>query len=153
MGEASKQMTILDDPVEVHFENDYVTLYWNPGLRAVGTWFRPAPFGDGWDGVNTIRAALEGGLELIERHGATRWIADTREMAVMPAEAQRYAADDWWPRALDAGFRWLAILLPKSSMAKLAIDESTAPSAQNPDSETRYFASVEAAKEWLRCMP
>ena len=144
------QATILGDPVEIRFDNKYVTLYWNPSLRAVGTWFRPADFGDGWDGVSTIQQALEGGLELIREHGATRWIADTREMPVMPAEAQEWTATNWWPRALDAGFRWLAILLPQSTMTKLAIDESVAPSNESPDSETRYFGDVDQAKAWLR---
>lgn len=147
------QAIILGNTVDVHFENPYVTLYWNPDLRAVGTWFRPAEFGGGWDGVKTIQLALDAGLEIIRSQRATRWIADTREMAVMPAEAQQWCAEDWWPRALSEGFRWLAILLPKSTMAKLAIDESLAPSDEHPESETRYFGDIEAAKAWLRSKP
>jgi len=148
-----QQAIILGYSVDVHFENPHVTLYWNPELRAVGTWFRPAKFGDGWDGVKTIQQALDGGLDIIRAERATRWIADTREMAVMPAEAQRWCAEDWWPRALAEGFRWLAILLPQSTMAKLAIDESVAPSDEHPESETRFFSNIEAAKTWLLSKP
>ncbi len=149
----STQAVILGHRVDVHFENEYVTVYWNPDLRAVGTWFRPAEFGDGWDGVETIRLALDTGLDIIREHKATRWIADTRAMAVMPAEAQRWCGEDWWPRALAEGFRWLAILLPESTMALLAIEGSVTASDEHPESETQYFGDIEAAKAWLLAKP
>ena len=147
MSAATKR--ILDEPVDVYFENEFVTLYWNPRLRAVGTWFRPAPLGEGWRGTETIKLALEKGLDLIREHKATRWIADTRDMPVMPPEAQAWCTEDWWPRALEAGFRWLAILLPNSIIAKLAIDEAIAASVEHQESESRYFGSADAAKAWL----
>jgi hypothetical protein len=145
--------TILNDQVEIYFENAHVTLYFNPNLHAVGTWFRPAALGAGWNGTETIKLALEKGLELIKEKRATRWIADTREMPVMPPDAQQWCTEDWWPRALSAGFRWLAILLPGSILAKLAIDEAIQASMEHAESETRYFGTVEGAKEWLCSKP
>lgn len=144
---------ILGDPVEVQLETSHVTLYWNPSLRAVGTWMRPAKFGENWDGHAAIKLALEGGLELIRTHGATRWIADTREIPVMSAETQQWVVDSWWPRALEAGFAWLAILLPRSTMAKLAVDGALPSSDPSATYETRYFAEPDEAKAWLRSKP
>ena len=138
---------------EIHFENEHAKLFWIPDLRAVGGVFLPAEFGEGWDSVQTIKLVLDAGLEIIRKERATRWLSDTREMAVMTAEAQRWCTEDWWPRALAAGFRWLAVLLPQSTMAKLAIDESVRPSDEHAESETRYFSDVEAAKAWLLSKP
>ena len=146
----SNDAIILGDRVSIAFENKHVTLYWNPELQAIGTWFRPEEFGESWDSSETVKQALEGGLELIREHGATRWIADTREMPVMSAQTQQWVVEQWWPRAFAEGFRWLAILLPQSTMAKLAVDEAVATAEDSPSHETRYFGEVDAAKAWLR---
>lgn len=145
-----KTQDILGDRVEVHFENKWVVLFWNEEERWVGTWWKKATLGSSWAASETVPESLEKGLELIVAKKATCWLADCRDMAVMPPGVQQWTAENWWPRALEAGFRWLAILLPKSVITKMAIDASIQPSNESQVSETRYFGEVDEAKAWLR---
>ncbi|HVJ92515.1 MAG TPA: hypothetical protein VM580_22090 [Labilithrix sp.] len=144
------KQTIFGDVVEVSFENRFVILYWNEAEGWVGTCWKKVRLGDDWTAANTVRESLELGLDLIRKKGTSRWLSDSRDMAVMPPDVQEWLTGDWWPRALSAGFRWLGILLPQSALAKMAIDVTLPEGEEGPQSETRYFAEVDAAKSWLR---
>lgn len=147
-----KTQVILGDSVEVHFENRYALVYWSSAHQCVGTWWKKAEFGEDWAGSDTVKESLDKGLELVRAKHATRWLADCRDMAVLPPDIQKWLIDDWWPRALAAGFRWLALLLPKSTITKMAIDVSLRPSREAVQSETRYFGDVDEARAWLQAV-
>jgi len=145
-----KRREILGEDCEIYLENPYVVMFWIERIRTIGGVWKQAPLGADWNGLATIQECLEVGLRIIREKNATRWVTDTRHMAVMPPEAQRWTTENWWPRALDAGFCWLAIVMPKSVIAKMAIDRSLAPSEEH---ETQYFGSVEEAITWLCTKP
>ena len=71
-----------------------------------------------------MQEVLDRGLALMQAKATNRWLGDTRDMPVMPPESQTWANEVWWPRALDAGFRWLALVVPRSTLARMAMEQS-----------------------------
>lgn len=145
-----KRREFQGESCEVYLENPHVVLFWIESIRAVGGVWRQAPLGADWNGLATIQECLDVGLKIIREKQANRWITDSRNMAVMAPEAQRWTTENWWPRALDAGFQWLAIVMPKNVIAKMAIDRSLAPSQGH---DTQFFGSLDEAITWLRTKP
>jgi len=144
-----KTTVIEGDEVELHFETPYVILYWDARNGWVGSRWKRIALGDNWQGFELMQELLDRGLDLMQAKGSSRWLGDTRESPVITPETQRWTNAVWWPRALDSGFRWLALIVPRSTLAQMAIEQSTRWSQQDGRSELRYFETREAAKEWL----
>lgn len=145
-----RQVVTVFGACEVYLDNPYVMIGWLESCRAVAGIWKKAPLGVNWNAMATIQESLEVGLKIVVEKSATRWVTDTRDMAVMPPEAQKWTNESWWPRALAAGFRWLAIVMPKSVVSKMAIDRSL---DKNAGHETQFFGDVEEAIAWLKTKP
>jgi hypothetical protein len=63
-------------------------------------------------------------------------------------EAERWVNEDWFPRAIAAGIKKMAVLIPKSTLGKMSV-ESVMGKAPGTDLTTAYFDNQEAAKKWL----
>lgn len=70
---------------------------------------------------SVFRQALEAGLELLRAHKATKWLSDDRLNGVLSNEDAEWAARDWRPRAIAAGFRYWAMVLPETVLGKARI--------------------------------
>jgi hypothetical protein len=57
--------------------------------------------------------------ELMRQKRAAKWLADDRNNAAFPEEETKWCRTEWEPRALDAGWKYWAIVLPKSVVGQL----------------------------------
>jgi hypothetical protein len=115
---------------------------WDPTLQAVHIDWQ------GWADSSEIVALNEAGLKaLIEHHGSSL-LSDSRNMKVVKQSDQDWINQDLFPRALAAGLRRVAVIIPKATLAMMNLDQIA---ARIPDAPlaVEFFATLEAAAEWL----
>jgi hypothetical protein len=66
-----------------------------------------------------FRGLLLRGAELVEQHGATKWLSDDRQNTVVREPDAEWADTVWAPRVLKAGFMFWCIVLPTAAIGKL----------------------------------
>ncbi len=74
-------------------------------------------------------------------------IADAKNMLQITAADQQWTIDDWYPRAVMAGFRYQGLILSSNTFNELAV-KSISANYNNHIIVTEYFDNVEDALEW-----
>jgi hypothetical protein len=91
---------------ETILATDSFVLRYHPLHKIVHHEFRRFVYGEEFHEI------LEKGLLVMKRHGATKWLSDDRNNgAIKPADAQ-WSVEDWGPRAMAAGWKYWAVVLP-----------------------------------------
>jgi hypothetical protein len=103
---------------------------------------------EGWANSNEFAAMLEAGVQALKDHRGSRWLADCRRQKVLNPTDQDRADREWLPRALAAGLKKFAVVLPDSGLAGTNLKDRL---AGVPDAKLgiAYFATVQQAREWL----
>jgi hypothetical protein len=101
----------------------------------------------GWADTAESHAVLDSAIRAMTDHEGSRWLFDGRDMNAMKQSELRWITEVWLPRAVAAGLRVAAIVMPRSGTAMKNIDDM-AKAAQDRI-EVRYFSSVENARQWL----
>jgi hypothetical protein len=127
----------------VHWDSPYLTIHWDPGTKCVHLEWKGFVHGE------KGRTGLNMGLDFFKTKATDRWLADTRQLKVVPEEDLKWINEDWFPRAIAAGVRRMALVVPESVLAKMSIRRLMSK-VKDEDIETAYFGSVEDAKTWLR---
>jgi len=134
---------------EVVREYPHLRILWVEELAAIHMqWLAPvggAPFRDG----------LDDGLAALVERGARHWLADLKQLGVINRSDEAWLNEDWFPRAVDAGMRWLAIVNPESSLSTISIREimQGVSAKKLIDSDllvTHSFEDLRDALAWLR---
>jgi hypothetical protein len=103
----------------------------------------------GWANPSEFAALLDAEVVALRKHKSSRMLADCRRQKGLRATDQVRANEVWLPRALAAGLRRFAVVLPSSGLAAANLKErlgKVPPGAL----ELAYFATPEEAREWLR---
>jgi len=133
------------DPAEanVYFEK--------PGVVSV-TWDEDGQFvlveWKGWADPTEFAALLEAEIVALRKHKGSLMLADCRRQKGLRATDQARANEVWLPRALAAGLKRLAVVLPSSGLAAANLKERLAR-ASATELEVAYFATPEEARVWL----
>jgi hypothetical protein len=102
----------------------------------------------GWANATEFSELLEAEITALRKHHGTRILADCRRQRVLnPAEQDR-ANTVWLPRALAAGLKWFAVVVPSSALAEANLKERLGE-VRAGALEVAYFATPEEAREWL----
>jgi len=104
-----------------------------------------------WAGLadaTEFTALLDAEIRALRDHYGTRLLADCRLQKVLNADAEDWADREWLPRALAAGLKRFAIVLPLSDVAAKNVQDHL---GHVPSSalEVGYFENVEKARAWL----
>lgn len=102
----------------------------------------------GWADSKERQAILEAGLGALRAHRGSRWLADCRDMKAVKQADQEWIDQSWFPRVLAAGLRRMALVIPKSGLARMNLDDMM---RRVPETklETGHFATIDEATEWL----
>lgn len=104
-----------------------------------------------WDGYATSNEFKEGTeymLQLLKENNASKVLADIKDMTIIGREDQSYVQFDFLPRAIDAGFRAIAIVRPVSYFNAVAI-ETLSYRVMETVVQMRVFDDIEQARKWL----
>ena len=126
----------------IYFDERWITISWDEGLQAVVAEWK------GFAESKEFRAGLEAGLDLARAKRARRWLADTRRLGPATLEDQRWASDVWFPRAVAAGVRWMALVVPQSAIARMSL-RGVMTKVDGKDLSQEHFDSADAARTWL----
>lgn len=103
---------------------------------------------EGWADSTEFVAILDAGVRALREHRGSRWLADCRRQKVLNPTDQDRADREWVPRALAAGLKRFAAVLPESGLAAQNLKERL---GKVPDTKLKveYFATVQEARDWL----
>jgi hypothetical protein len=102
----------------------------------------------GWANSTEFSELLEAEIVALRKHKGSRMLADCRRQKGLSAADQARANEQWLPRALAAGLKRFAVVVPASGLAQANLKErlGKAPAAAV---EIAYFETAEAARDWL----
>jgi hypothetical protein len=103
---------------------------------------------DGWANTAEFSALLDAEVKALQEHGGARLLADCRRQRILNPADQERADREWTPRAIEAGLKKFAVVLPISDMAAGHLQERLSKVPKTA-MQVAYFASVEEAREWL----
>ena len=128
---------------QVHYSAPFLPIHWDETNRCV--WMEWKQFVKGKE----FREGLDEGLALLRDKAATRWLADLRNLSALDVPDKEWSSLDWFPRAVAAGLRRMAIVLPGRIIPKMSVGD-VMKKADLRDVEVEYFISLDDAREWLR---
>ncbi len=106
-----------------------------------------------WKGIfvsgDDFRKILDEIINALSMKQASTIIADAREMKIISEADRQWIVDDWYPRALAAGFRCQALVVTRNSFNEQAI-KLIVTKYNDEDVKTRYFISLEEAEAWVK---
>lgn len=79
-------------------------------------------------------------------HASSKLIIDTSEIGVIRKETQKWIEEDWFPRAIKMGIKYMAFLVSKDALGKMStqsVNQKAGPI------EIQYVDSMLAAKKWI----
>jgi hypothetical protein len=103
---------------------------------------------EGWADSAEFAALLDAEVRALTEHRGSRLLADCRRQKVLRPEDQDRADKEWLPRAIAAGLKRFAIVLPTSVLAAMNVQGrlSKVPSSTL---DIAYFEGVDEARTWL----
>jgi hypothetical protein len=103
---------------------------------------------EGWADSSEFSALLDAEVQALRKHRGTRLLADCRRQKVINPADQERANQEWLPRALAAGMKRFAVVIPSSLLAELNLKQSLGKVPAS-ELEVAYFATPEEARAWL----
>lgn len=127
----------------IHFDEPWLTVSWDEYCQAVRLEWKSYVEGE------PARQGLEEGLRLFQRKRTHRWLADVRMLGPVRQVDQQWINQDWFPRAIAAGLRVMATVIPKSAIARMSIKQIMSK-VNEIDIINNNFDDLEQARHWLR---
>lgn len=126
----------------IYYHSPRLQVRWDDKLKIVIT------EGEGYADGDDLYKGMNAGIELLAKKKSSRWLGDLRFRRAMQEADMVWIAKDWTPRAVAAGMKRLAIVVPTSVLGMMAL-KRTYEKIEEPTHELRYFDSIEEAQAWL----
>jgi hypothetical protein len=130
----------------IHLDKPWVTVHWDEYCQAV--WLEWKTYVEGEQAIE----GLEAGLALLQRKRTNRWLADVRLLGPVRQVDQKWVNENWFPRALAGGLRYMATVSPKSAIARMSVRQIMSK-VNEVDIVNSYFDDLEQARSWIRTQP
>ena len=104
-----------------------------------------------WHGYATSRQFKDGTelmLNTLIKHGASKVLADIRDMTLIGMEDQQWINEVFLPRATKFGFKAIAIIKPRNYFNKIAV-ETISYKVDKENLTINFFDNIEDARTWL----
>lgn len=124
-------------------ENEYASLVYLSDAKIIHHTFHK-PIG----GLN-FREVLNTGAKTLEKHQASKWLSDDRANSVLSPEDTEWSKTDWFPRAIKAGWKYWALVVPQNMLARMNMKEFV-DSYFEQGLRIGVFIEPEEAMRWLK---
>jgi hypothetical protein len=130
---------------ELAYEDESGVVYWDDEAQCVELETKHYVSSD------AFRSALEQLLVVIEERKARKFLVDMSGMDRIGDGDLLWSETDWFPRCLQAGVVFVAMVMPESAAPLAMVDEAADRISTYAMSEyvRRFFNDVEDAREWL----
>jgi hypothetical protein len=130
-------------PSDVYFDVQGVaTVRWDATLHLVYVEWA------GWANSAEFAALLDAEVRALSENGGSHLLADCRLQRVLSPIDQDKADREWLPRALAAGLRRFAIVLPTSALAAKNLEDRLGRVSATA-LEIAYFETIDEARTWI----
>lgn len=126
---------------EVYLDEPYISIRWRS---------TPQFLYAEWKGFATsaeFRSALLTGVRAMREHHVVSYVSDGRKAKLMLPEDEKWAREVWWPQAVAAGLKRMAIVTAPTGLSKMAYDDA-AHEMNSGGLSMRTFESVAEATTW-----
>lgn len=123
-----------------------VSITWDPDCEAVLVV---------WQGAGVaadFKALLPAEIAALKRHGSSKLLVDCRLQGPLPREDQDWADAEWVPKAVAAGLRCFAVVLPDNREAAINLEDRLGR-VKRPELQIAFFTSAPPARGWLGATP
>lgn len=127
----------------IYLNERWLTIRWDEWSQSV--WMEWKAYAEG----DEYRSGLDAGLSLLRQKRGSRWLADLRLLGPIRQEDQQWSNQDWFPRAIAGGVRWMALVSPKAAVSRLSVRQIMSK-VNNVNLVTANFDDLEVARAWLR---
>lgn len=97
----------------------------------------------------TLRDVLNIGVDFLRDHGATKWLSDNRAIEPHSEEDTHWINTNWLPRAIAAGWKSWALVVPYDVKARMNMVEFV-NSFYEQGVRVMVFTELDRAHDWLR---
>jgi len=126
----------------IAYEDAYATIRYNKTGGYIYHSFHQPIGGDCFFNV------LETGLRVLEKHSMQKWLSDDRLNNEFSPEDIHYSVTNWGPRAVEAGWKYWALVVPESLAGRVSMQEIV-QTYYELGIEVSVFNDLDAAREWL----
>ena len=131
------------------FEEKFGTLEYDASVPCITATF------NGFMSSEQFRSFLSKGLDLMiekkKNHNKILWLADTRKHVVQPDKDTKWVADEWNPRALEAGINHIAFVLPENVFGGISVKKYAETTEKKDETMVvQMFGDIESAKRWFK---
>jgi hypothetical protein len=125
-------------------EFPYLTLIWDEESKSLISQWK-----GGFVGRNLKEGLLAGLAEYKKHLPNAQWIGDTSEIGVISAEEQDWIDKEWFPAFLGTGVKFMAVVQPKSALAKLSVNSIV---SKVPGTKLTIYncATLAEAQTWMK---
>ncbi|MCI0712031.1 MAG: hypothetical protein L0154_17890 [Chloroflexi bacterium] len=123
-------------------DNEYVTMKVSPEKDMIYHTFHQPIAG------KVFRDYLNTGVETMKQYGITKWLSDDRKNVAIPEEDVEWSTSDWGVRALAAGWKYWAIVVPEDYAGRETMADLR-KHYHEKGLELQVFVTPEQAMEWL----
>jgi hypothetical protein len=122
--------------------NDYATLIYHADEKIIHhTFHQPI-------GGEEFRKILNMGADALREHGASKWLSDDRNNSALSPEDTEWSINNWFPRAVQSGWKYWALVVPPDVLAQLNLKEFVDLYFEK-GLRIMVFTVPEKAMEWL----
>lgn len=125
-------------------ENDHLTLYYHEDTKIVHHIYRASLRGE----TETLQEQLTVGLDLLQKNGGTKWLSDNRPFSSHTDEETEWINTEWLPRAITAGWKYWALVVPHSFASRVHMSTFT-QSFYDMGLRVMVFTDLDEAMQWL----
>ena len=123
-------------------QNEYATLVYHPDTKIVHHTFHKPISGQ------NFREVLNTGAKTLEKYKASKWLSDDRGNSALSPEDTEWSKTDWFPRAVKAGWKYWALVVPEDTLARMNLKEFV-DSYFEQGLRIGVFSEPEEAMKWL----
>lgn len=124
------------------FDSEQITMWYYPDKKIIHHQMHKYTYGQ------VYRDTLMTGLETMKKYGACKWLSDDRKNPVLAPDDQKWGIEVWFPSAIEAGWKYWAIIQPDREIAKTRM-ERIADGAKLSGLTVQIFSNVDDAMAWL----
>ena len=123
-------------------DNEYLTLWYHPEKKIVHHKLHKFLFG------KVLREGLDEGIKLLKEYEAQKWLSDDKNNFGMTKEDTTWTYTDWFPRAVQAGWKYWALVRPEKVIGQMSMRQIIKDCAASGVT-VQVFSDSEAAMKWL----
>jgi len=100
----------------------------------------------GYPTEEKVKKSLENSLELIEKYSITKIITDLRQVKGTWTMATDWVAQNWFPRAIKAGLKYIAYIYPPDVFGQFSLKNLI---KKSENYTLQVFKDLNKAYDWL----